>query len=87
MDINRFQAGASMIQVIAATFEDGVFKPDEQPKLPPSTRVRLVVEPLHEATEAAQREAAWEAIERLWRDSTFDSQGERLSREQLHERR
>lgn len=76
-----------MIQVIAATFEDGVFKPDEQLELPPSTRVRLVVQPLGEDTQAAQREAAWEAIERLWRDSTFDSQGERLSREQLHERR
>lgn len=76
-----------MIQVIAATFEDGVFKPDEQPELPPSTRVRLVVEPLHEDTEAMQREAAWETVERLWRQSSIDSQGERLSREQLHERR
>jgi predicted DNA-binding antitoxin AbrB/MazE fold protein len=75
-----------MIQVIAATFEDGVFKPDEQLGLPSRTRVRLVVEPLQEDAEVSRR-AAWETLERLWRQSTIDSQGDRLSRAQLHERR
>lgn len=75
-----------MIHMIAATYENGVFKPDEQLELPPCTRVRLMVEPLPTDTEAMRREA-WETLERLWRESTIDSQGERLSRAQLHERR
>ena len=33
-----------MVQVLAATFKDGVFKPDQQPALSDSARVRLVVE-------------------------------------------
>lgn len=33
--------GAEVIQEIAATFEDGVFKPDQQPTLPEKARVRL----------------------------------------------
>jgi predicted DNA-binding antitoxin AbrB/MazE fold protein len=78
--------GAVMIQVIAATFEDGVFKPDEQLSLSPHTRVRLVVETMDECAETTRRQQAWDAIEQLWRQSTFDSQGKRLNRDQLHER-
>ena len=75
-----------MVQVIAATFEDGVLKPDEPLQLPPHARVRVVIEPLHEHTQQ-QRQAAWTAMEQLWRQSKIDSGGERLTREQLHERR
>ncbi len=75
-----------MVQVIAATFEDGVLKPDEPLQLPPHSRVRLVVEPLQLDAER-QRQAAWAAMEQLWRQSKIDSGGERLTREQLHERR
>ena len=76
-----------MIQVIAATFEDGVFKPDQQPALSESTRVRLLVETIDEDTDAALRQQAWASLEQLWQKSTFNSQGDRLTRDQLHERR
>jgi predicted DNA-binding antitoxin AbrB/MazE fold protein len=75
-----------MIQVIPATFEDGVFKPDQQPALSESTRVRLIVETTDEATDESLRQHAWASLEQLWKESTFDSHGDRLSRDQLHER-
>lgn len=76
-----------MIQVIGATFEDGVFKPDENLSLLPHTRVRLLVEPLEDESNQIRGQTAWETLQRLWQESTIDSQGERLTREQLHERR
>jgi len=75
-----------MIQMTAATFEDGVFKPDERLNLPSHSRVRLLVEPLAIDDEPDQQQV-WAAIEQLWRHSAINSGGERLSREQLHERR
>jgi predicted DNA-binding antitoxin AbrB/MazE fold protein len=81
-----FVKGAVMIQVIPATFEDGVFKPDAPVSLSPHTRVRLLVESPEGDTEKKRRQQAWDAIEQIWRQSALDSQGERLSRDQLHER-
>jgi predicted DNA-binding antitoxin AbrB/MazE fold protein len=75
-----------MIQVIAATFEDGLFRPDRRLDLLPQTRVRLTVEPLDQ-TELTRRAQAWDALLRLWQSSTINSHGQRLTREQLHERR
>jgi predicted DNA-binding antitoxin AbrB/MazE fold protein len=75
-----------MIQIITATFEDGVLKPNEPLHLLPKSRVRLAVEPLGDMPEQSRSQAAWEAVERLWRNSAVDSQGQRLTREQLHER-
>ena len=75
-----------MIEVVTATFEDGVLKPDSQLHLPAHCRVRLVVQPLEESEEHARRQA-WEAVDRLWQQSAFDSRQQRLSRDQLHERR
>ncbi len=75
-----------MVQVVAATFKDGVFKPDEQPALSESTRVRLVVETI-DGDESARRDQSWATLQRLWNTSTFNSGGERLTRNQLHERR
>ena len=75
-----------MVQVLAATFEDGVFKPDERPALSDSARVRLVVETL-DANESARADEAWAALRRLWSTSSLDSGGDRLNRDQLHERR
>jgi predicted DNA-binding antitoxin AbrB/MazE fold protein len=76
-----------MIQIIAATFEDGVFKPDHRPVLSESTRVRLIVETANEDAEKSLQQLAWGSLEQLWQESTFDSRGDRLSRDQLHERR
>jgi predicted DNA-binding antitoxin AbrB/MazE fold protein len=75
-----------MVQVLAATFKDGVFKPDERPALSDSTRVRLVVETI-DAGDSARRDESWGALQQLWKSSTFNSNGDRLTREQLHERR
>lgn len=75
-----------MVQVVAATFKDGVFKPDERPALSDSARVRLVVETI-EADESVQRDASWAALLNLWKTSAFNSNGDRLTRDQLHERR
>jgi predicted DNA-binding antitoxin AbrB/MazE fold protein len=74
-----------MVQVLAATFKDGVFKPDEQPALSESTRVRLVVETI-DGEESARSDESWAALQRLWNSSGLNSGGDRLTREQLHER-
>jgi len=74
-----------MVQVVAATFKDGVFKPDQRPALSESARVRLVVETI-DAVDASRRENSWSALQRIWQTSSLDSGGDRLTREQLHER-
>jgi predicted DNA-binding antitoxin AbrB/MazE fold protein len=74
-----------MVQVVAATFKDGVFKPDQRPAISESTRVRLVVETIN-GDESAQRDESWATLQRLWNTSSFNSGGDRLNREQLHER-
>jgi len=75
-----------MVQVITATFEDGVLKPNEPLHLHPHCQVRVAVE-LLDADEQLRRQQAWETVGQLWRQSTINSQGERLTRQQLHERR
>jgi predicted DNA-binding antitoxin AbrB/MazE fold protein len=62
-----------MIQITAATFEDGVFKPDQRLDLPLHARVRLVVEPLPEDTATLNSQQAWKAVEQLWKESNLDS--------------
>jgi len=76
-----------MIDVIEATFQDGVFKPDRQPALSDSARVRLIVEAVDGNADEARSQQAWATLEQLWQNSQFDSQGDRLSRDELHERR
>jgi len=74
-----------MVQVLKATFKNGVFKPDEQPALSDSARVRLLVETI-DSDESAAREESWAMLQRLWNTSRLNSGGERLTREQWHER-
>ncbi len=75
-----------MVQILAATFEDGVFKPDQRPALSDNARVRLVVEAL-DANGSNQADDSWRMLQQLWTTSGFDSGGDRLNRDQLHERR
>lgn len=75
-----------MLHVITARFEDGVLKPDQSLNLPPHARVHVTVELLREDEETG-RQHAWQELEILWQQSRVDSHGERLRREQLHERR
>jgi hypothetical protein len=72
-----------MVQVLAATFKDGVFKPDQRPALSDSARVRLVVETI-DGDESARRDQAWTTLQQLWDTSRFNSGGDRLTRDQLH---
>jgi len=72
---------------ITATFEDGVFKPHEPLPLLPHSQVRLSVEPLDRIEGVPTKDTAWELVQELWRQGRIDSQGDRMSREELHERR
>ena len=74
-----------MVQVLAATFKDGVFKPDQRPALSECARVRLVVETIL-GDESDRESASWAQLQQIWTTSRFNSNGDRLSREQLHER-
>lgn len=73
-----------MAQVIMATFENGLLRPDEPLDLPAQARVRLTLEPLPEGLEEGR---AWQELEQLWDEATVDSGGRRFTRDQLHERR
>lgn len=74
-----------MVQIVAATFRDGVFEPDVPPALADAARVRLVIETIN-SQEFEQREESWAMLERLWKVQRLDSGGDRLTRDQLHER-
>jgi len=73
-----------MVQIVSATFKNGVFKPDERPALSDSARVRLVIETIDD--EASRHNESWAHLQRLWNTSGFNSCGDLLKREQLHER-
>ena len=75
-----------MSQIILATFEDGVLKPDSPLELAPCTRVRLVVEPLSPSASGAEADAPWTVLERLWAEIDFDSGSPPPKRDQLHDR-
>jgi predicted DNA-binding antitoxin AbrB/MazE fold protein len=73
-----------MSQRILATFEDGVFKPEQRLELPARARVRLTVDLLENETQ--NTDEAWEGLEKLWEETPVDSGGEPLTRDQMHER-
>lgn len=83
--LSKIDVVGSMNQIITATFEDGILKPDEPLDLSPHSKVRLVIEPIEPAPEEVR--LAWEELERLCVESPIDSGGTRLTRDQLHERR
>ena len=76
-----------MTQFFLATFEDGVLKPHEPLGLLPHSQVRVAIEPVEDAEVFSERQKAWENLERLWSQTAIDSDGGRLTRDQLHERR
>jgi predicted DNA-binding antitoxin AbrB/MazE fold protein len=73
-----------MSQIVTATFEDGMLKPDAPLNLPQRARVRLFVEPLDELTGDSRK--VWAELEQLWDEVSVDTQGARMTRDQLHER-
>jgi predicted DNA-binding antitoxin AbrB/MazE fold protein len=74
-----------MSQVILATVENGVLKPDRQLGLSSGTKVRLTLELYDDALAEAQR--ACDELDQLCGQFPVDSGGTRLTRDQLHERR
>jgi predicted DNA-binding antitoxin AbrB/MazE fold protein len=77
-----------MNQIIHATFEDGVLKPDVPLEFPPMTRVRLTGEPLQnpESTTNSEQSSAWSELDRLWDEVEVDSGAPRPSRDELNDR-
>jgi len=73
-----------MDQIIHATFVDGVFKPAQPVNLPAGTEVTIVLPPQAKKSGSDQ---AWEEFERFCDENAFDSGGERLTRDELHDRR
>jgi predicted DNA-binding antitoxin AbrB/MazE fold protein len=70
------------MQATTAIFEGGVLKPLQPLNLPEHAQVRITIEPLVANSQIAEKLAALEA---LWRVSR--AHAERLTREELHERR
>ncbi len=73
-----------MSQIVAATFENGVFKPHDDLRLAPGTTVRLIVDRLEDIQAPAQQACA--ELDSLCGELPIDSGGIRLTRDQLHER-
>lgn len=73
-----------MTQIITATFENGVFKPDDQPNLAHGARVELLV--TLTPVSRAEQQSAFTELEQFRKQHPIDSGGERLTRDQLHER-
>ena len=74
-----------MSQVIDATFEDGVFKPNGKVDLADGAKVKLVRVECEPTLE--QRQKAFAEFEKLIREHPIAPGGERLTREQMYDRR
>jgi predicted DNA-binding antitoxin AbrB/MazE fold protein len=73
-----------MSQVITATFENGVLRPEQDLGLAPGTRVRLKVDVCMEGPDASPD--ACDELDNLCDESPIVSQEPRRTRDQLHER-
>ncbi|MBY0527472.1 MAG: DUF104 domain-containing protein [Gemmataceae bacterium] len=76
-----------MGEAMSATYVDGVFKPDKPLNLPAGTRVRLVMFDVAPALSPEERQRALEDFNRVCDTLSIDLRGERLTRDQLNERR
>ena len=74
-----------MSQIITATFEDGVLKPERELGLAPGTKVRLILDPLADVQTQAQE--ACDALDQVCDEFPIDSDEPRMTRDQLYERR
>ncbi|NQU26006.1 MAG: antitoxin family protein [Candidatus Nealsonbacteria bacterium] len=74
-----------MSQIILATVEDGVLKPDREIGLTPGTKVRLTMELCDDAV--VQAGLACDELDHLCDESPIDARGTKLTRDELHVRR
>ena len=75
-----------MSQIIHATFQDGILKPDVPLPFPSMTRVRLIVEPLTVEAREGGDDTVLSELERIWHEIELDSGGSPPSRDELYER-
>jgi hypothetical protein len=77
-----------MSQIVNATFEEGVFRPDVALPFPPMTRVRLIVEllPDRKSPSDTAEDAAETELNRLWDEIEVDSGGPPPHRDELYDR-
>lgn len=77
-----------MIQIVVATVENRVIKPDTPVALPSMTRVRLSFEPLTLSDEEAApgQGAAWAEVDRIWEDLDINSGGPPPKRDEFYDR-
>jgi predicted DNA-binding antitoxin AbrB/MazE fold protein len=73
-----------MSQVITATFNNGVLKPEQDLGLAPGTRVRLKVDVC--ADESAPCQEADDELDKLCDEFPIVTDEPRLTRDRLHER-
>lgn len=73
-----------MSRIVTATFENGVLRPHEELGLAPGTTVRLTVDRMDDVQPRAQR--ACDELVNLCAELPIQSDGFRLTRDQLHER-
>lgn len=73
-----------MTQIVNATFSDGSFRPDEDPRLPANARVRLTVEPLNNS--GGDHTEALRELEELWDTESVLPVPPPMSRDHLHDR-
>jgi predicted DNA-binding antitoxin AbrB/MazE fold protein len=77
----------AMTQIVNATFDQGVLRPETPVRLSPGERVRIVIESLSGERQESSHEEAWEEFDKLCDEAPIHSGGEHLTRDQLHERR
>jgi hypothetical protein len=78
------QGITTMSQIVFATVDGDYLKPDAAIGLAQGAKVRLTVEPFEEGT--AEASSACDVLDELCEQFPVDSQGDRLTRDQLHER-
>jgi predicted DNA-binding antitoxin AbrB/MazE fold protein len=83
--MNSGKESCSICEVICATVEDGVLKPEQKLALEPGTRVRLIVDRWEDAKSQSRR--AVEEFDKLCEEIAIESEEPLLTRDQLHERR
>jgi predicted DNA-binding antitoxin AbrB/MazE fold protein len=74
-----------MSQVMFATVEDGLLRPDREIGLSSGTKVRLTVEPFEDTV--VQSKEACDELDDLCDEFPVESREPRLTRDQLHARR
>ena len=74
-----------MNQVITATIEDGVLKPDQEIAFAAGTKVRVTIEPCDD--EPGHINPACDELDTLCEEFPVESHEPMLTRDQLHERR